>query len=145
MIVFITCKKMGLESLSQYDPLYGARPLRRAIMRYLEDTLAEQCLSKNLYPDTKIILRRKKVESTLMTYTNELEIEIDFSDVDSSLLTASDEKYITGKTIENKDIKSENESLPKSDSDINNPVFNFGKDEAENKTKDQARQFSIAN
>jgi ATP-dependent Clp protease ATP-binding subunit ClpA len=27
-------------------PLYGARPLRRAIMKYLEDTLAEQCLSK---------------------------------------------------------------------------------------------------
>jgi ATP-dependent Clp protease ATP-binding subunit ClpC len=30
-----------------YDPIYGARPLRRAIMKYLEDTLAEQCLSKN--------------------------------------------------------------------------------------------------
>jgi ATP-dependent Clp protease ATP-binding subunit ClpC len=29
-----------------YDPLYGARPLRRAIMKYLEDTLAAQCLSK---------------------------------------------------------------------------------------------------
>merc|ERR1711957_627947 len=32
-----------------YDPLYGARPLRRAIMKYLEDSLAEQCLSKTLY------------------------------------------------------------------------------------------------
>nr|YP_003734622.1 Clp protease ATP binding subunit [Kryptoperidinium foliaceum]ADI40407.1 Clp protease ATP binding subunit [Kryptoperidinium foliaceum] len=68
-----------------YDPIYGARPLRRAIMKYLEDTLAEQCLSKTLYPNTKIIVTRKKVEGTLLTYTNELEVEIDFSDVDPSL------------------------------------------------------------
>jgi ATP-dependent Clp protease ATP-binding subunit ClpC len=73
-----------------YDPIYGARPLRRAIMKYLEDTLAEQCLSKTLYPNTKIIVTRKKVEGTLLTYTNELEVEIDFSDVDPNLLeTAS--------------------------------------------------------
>ena len=69
-----------------YDPIYGARPLRRAIMKYLEDTLAEQCLSKTLYPNTKIYVRRKKVDGTLMTYTNELEVEIDFSDVDPILL-----------------------------------------------------------
>jgi ATP-dependent Clp protease ATP-binding subunit ClpA len=74
-----------------YDPIYGARPLRRAIMKYLEDTLAEQCLSKTLYPNTKIHVRRKKVEGTLMTYTNELEVEIDFSDVDPNLLEESKE------------------------------------------------------
>ena len=28
-----------------YDPEYGARPLRRAISRYLEDTLSEEILS----------------------------------------------------------------------------------------------------
>merc|ERR1712127_278389 len=66
---------------------YGARPLRRAIMKYLEDTLAEQCLSKTLYPNTKIIVSRKKAEGTLLTYTNEL--EVDFSDVDPSLLENS--------------------------------------------------------
>ena len=69
-----------------YDPIYGARPLRRAIMKYLEDTLAEQCLSKNLYPNTKVYVHRKKLEGSLLTYTNELEVEIDFSDVDSNLL-----------------------------------------------------------
>ena len=74
-----------------YDPIYGARPLRRAIMKYLEDTLAEQCLSKTLYPNTKIIVRRKKVEGTLLTYTNELEVEIDFADVDPQLLENSTE------------------------------------------------------
>jgi ATP-dependent Clp protease ATP-binding subunit ClpC len=72
-----------------YDPIYGARPLRRAIMKYLEDTLAEQCLSKTLYPNTKILVRRKKVAGTLLTYTNELEVEIDFSDVDPQLLENS--------------------------------------------------------
>jgi ATP-dependent Clp protease ATP-binding subunit ClpC len=72
-----------------YDPLYGARPLRRAIMKYLEDTLAEQCLSKTLYPNTIIHVSRKKVEGTLMTYTNELEVEVDFSDVDPNLLDKS--------------------------------------------------------
>jgi ATP-dependent Clp protease ATP-binding subunit ClpC len=69
-----------------YDPIYGARPLRRAIMKYLEDTLAEQCLSKTLYAGTKIHVRRKKIEGTLMTYTNEIEVEVDFSDVESHLL-----------------------------------------------------------
>jgi hypothetical protein len=28
-------------------------------LKYLEDTLAEQCLSKTLYPNTKIIVSRK--------------------------------------------------------------------------------------
>jgi ATP-dependent Clp protease ATP-binding subunit ClpC len=74
-----------------YDPIYGARPLRRAIMKYLEDTLAEQCLSKTLYPNTKIIVRRKKVDGTLLTYTNELEVEIDLSDVDPQLVQDSSE------------------------------------------------------
>ena len=78
-----------------YDPIYGARPLRRAIMKYLEDTLAEQCLSKVLYPNTKIIVSRKKVEGTLLTYTNELEVEIDFSDVDPSLLKTDDQLVST--------------------------------------------------
>jgi ATP-dependent Clp protease ATP-binding subunit ClpC len=82
-----------------YDPIYGARPLRRAIMKYLEDTLAEQCLSKTLYPNTKIIVTRKKVEGTLLTYTNELEVEIDFSDVDPSLLEDMPEKDLVESKI----------------------------------------------
>jgi hypothetical protein len=75
--------------------MYGARPLRRAIMKYLEDTLAEQCLSKTLYPNTKIYVRRKKVEGTLMTYTNDIEVEVDFSDVDPNLLDASSNEEIS--------------------------------------------------
>ena len=92
-----------------YDPIYGARPLRRAIMKYLEDTLAEQCLSKTLYPNTKIIVTRKKVEGTLLTYTNELEVEVDFSDVDPTLLENLDE-------IEKQAIGSKSQTLGASDS-----------------------------
>ena len=82
-----------------YDPIYGARPLRRAIMKYLEDTLAEQCLSKTLYPNTKIIVTRKKVEGTLLTYTNELEVTVDFSDVDPNLLESPTAIDTTESTI----------------------------------------------
>ena len=108
-----------------YDPIYGARPLRRAIMKYLEDTLAEQCLSKTLYPNTKIHVRRKKVEGTLMTYTNELEVEIDFSDVDPSLLDESPETTIesVGASLE-----SENSNAPQNSSDYNEPKVGLGTD-----------------
>jgi len=111
-----------------YDPIYGARPLRRAIMKYLEDTLAEQCLSKTLYPNTKIIVSRKKVEGTLLTYTNELEVKVDFSDVDPSLLESSinsENDSVVSVTTENSDIDnselnqnsdSENQNLTKSNS-----------------------------
>jgi ATP-dependent Clp protease ATP-binding subunit ClpC len=31
-----------------YDPMYGARPMRRAVERYLEDPLAEELLRGNV-------------------------------------------------------------------------------------------------
>ena len=94
-----------------YDPIYGARPLRRAIMKYLEDTLAEQCLSKTLYPNTKIHVRRKKVENTLMTYTNELEVEIDFSDVDPNLLDKSENENSQIKSSLTANLSNSNEGI----------------------------------
>merc|ERR1712032_438149 len=66
-----------------YEPIYGARPLRHAIMKHLEDNLAEQCLSKNLYPNTKIIVRRKTVVGSPHNYKNELEVEVNFDEVDT--------------------------------------------------------------
>jgi len=39
-----------------YNPAYGARPLRRAVMRLLEDNLAEEVLSENIkMGDTAIV------------------------------------------------------------------------------------------
>jgi ATP-dependent Clp protease ATP-binding subunit ClpC len=37
-----------------YDPVYGARPLRRTIQKYVEDPLAEEILSGKIASD-KII------------------------------------------------------------------------------------------
>ena len=66
-----------------YDPIYGARPLRRAVMRLLEDTLAQQCLSKTLYPGTRLIVTR--VKKSDYAYTDEVEVEVDYRDVDPQL------------------------------------------------------------
>ncbi len=44
-------------------------------------------------------MTRKKVEGTLLTYTNELEVEIDFSDVDPSLLENMPEKDLVESKI----------------------------------------------
>ena len=56
------------------DPLYGARPLRRVIMHYLEDQLAERCLSEDLKPGTSIIVTRKTLKQlkTEMKTTKEV-------------------------------------------------------------------------
>jgi len=37
-----------------YDPQYGARPMRRAVERYLEDTLAEEILRSQVQPGEPI-------------------------------------------------------------------------------------------
>ncbi len=109
-----------------YDPIYGARPLRRAIMKYLEDTLAEQCLSKTLYPNTKIIVTRKKVEGTLLTYTNELEVEVDFSDVDPSLLedSTNNESEPVAALNQSSATEDSNREDQDSDSDLNSDMLN---------------------
>ena len=118
-----------------YDPVYGARPLRRAIMKYLEDTLAEQCLSKTLYPNTKIIVSRKKVEGTLLTYTNELEVEVDFSDVDPNLL-GNEEK------IEKQPVATLTNSIESSDSDLTvSDVSELTEDSSNSSPKGKASRF----
>jgi ATP-dependent Clp protease ATP-binding subunit ClpC len=37
-----------------YDPMYGARPMRRAVERYLEDPLAEEILKGSLQPNEPV-------------------------------------------------------------------------------------------
>merc|ERR1711957_24011 len=69
-----------------YDPVYGARPLRRAVMRVLEDTLAQQCLTKTLYPKTRLLVTRVKKGDSMFDYTDEVQVEVDYSSVDPRLL-----------------------------------------------------------
>ena len=37
-----------------YDPQYGARPMRRAVERFLEDPLAEELLRGNVKPGDQV-------------------------------------------------------------------------------------------
>ena len=110
-----------------YDPIYGARPLRRAIMKYLEDTLAEQCLSKTLYPNTKIIVNRKKVKGTLLTYTNELEVKIDFSNVDPGLLKDNEKNLNESLLDNNSDLKNSTVSDSQLEPNSNSKASRFFK------------------
>jgi ATP-dependent Clp protease ATP-binding subunit ClpB len=51
---------MAKEFLSEqgYDPVYGARPLKRAIQRYLQDPLALKILSGEFGPGSTIQVDR---------------------------------------------------------------------------------------
>jgi C-terminal, D2-small domain, of ClpB protein./UvrB/uvrC motif./ATPase family associated with various cellular activities (AAA)./Clp amino terminal domain./AAA domain (Cdc48 subfamily). len=39
-----------------YDPEYGARPLRRALQKYVEDLLSEELLKKTIVPGQKVLI-----------------------------------------------------------------------------------------
>src|SRR5438445_3515969 len=45
-----------------YDPAMGARPLRRAIQRLIEDPLADFVLGRSLEPGSTIVVKRKNDE-----------------------------------------------------------------------------------
>jgi len=76
-----------------YDPIYGARPLRRSITKFLEDKLAEACLTNVLHEGTIINVTQKikpniygsrPIYSPVFNdiYTSEISVEFDYSNVD---------------------------------------------------------------
>jgi ATP-dependent Clp protease ATP-binding subunit ClpC len=50
-----------------YDPAMGARPLRRAIQRHIEDPLADFVLGAELTPGSTIMVDRKGDEEVNIT------------------------------------------------------------------------------
>ena len=50
-----------------YDPTMGARPLRRAIQRYIEDPLADFVLGRELEAGSTILVDRKNEEEVDIT------------------------------------------------------------------------------
>jgi ATP-dependent Clp protease ATP-binding subunit ClpC len=50
-----------------YDPAMGARPLRRAIQRHIEDPLADFVLGAELTPGSTIMIDRKGEEEVDIT------------------------------------------------------------------------------
>ncbi len=49
-----------------YDPIFGARPLKRAIQRFLEDPLSEEILKGRFPPDSKISIELNKTSDALI-------------------------------------------------------------------------------
>ena len=85
-----------------YDPIYGARPLRRSITKFLEDKLAEACLSNVIHEGTQINVKQqikpsvygnRPVYSPIFDdiYTSEILVEFDYSNVDFSEIHNEDE------------------------------------------------------
>ena len=72
-----------------FDPIYGARPLRRAVMRLLEDNLAQEFLSKSLYPKTKIIIDADLEDNII--------VNVDYSRVDPKLRKDEEKIEVTTK------------------------------------------------
>jgi len=72
-----------------FDPIYGARPLRRAVMRLLEDNLAQEFLSKALYPKTKIIIDADLEDNII--------VNVDYSRVDPKLRKDEEKVEVTSK------------------------------------------------
>ena len=50
-----------------YDQQYGARPLKRAIQKYLEDELAEMIINSKLLPGDTIKVDFDKTENKIQT------------------------------------------------------------------------------
>jgi ATP-dependent Clp protease ATP-binding subunit ClpC len=50
-----------------YDPTMGARPLRRAIQRFIEDPLADFVLGRELEPGSTILVDRKNGDEVDIT------------------------------------------------------------------------------
>ena len=58
----IEINKSAAEFLAEkgYDPKFGARPLKRAIQKYVEDPLAEELLLAHFKEGDKIVVKHKK-------------------------------------------------------------------------------------
>jgi len=66
MILELTDEARDLLIVKGYDPDYGARPMRRAVERFLEDPLAEALLRSDIKPgDTVKVVRRGETEELL--------------------------------------------------------------------------------
>jgi ATP-dependent Clp protease ATP-binding subunit ClpC len=103
-----------------YDPIYGARPLRRSITKFLEDKLAEACLSNIIHEGTEInvtqqikpnVYGNRPVYAPVFDdiYTSEILVEFDYSNVDFARVQKDKEQKDTTEGTDKKSkIQAEN-------------------------------------
>jgi len=77
-----------------YDPAMGARPLRRAIQRFIEDPLADFVLGRTLEPGSRILVGHKAADGEGETTEGEPEVDIVVvpPDIDASAVTVPPEE-----------------------------------------------------
>jgi ATP-dependent Clp protease ATP-binding subunit ClpC len=61
----LTSKAKEFLAEKGYNPTFGARPLKRAIQKYLEDPLAEEILRGQFAGDCHVTVDRKEGEDKL--------------------------------------------------------------------------------
>ncbi len=88
-----------------YDPQYGARPLRRAIQKYVEDPMAEAILTKDLEEGAKITVDYKDgaEELNFKTRKPRKKKELETSGDDAAAETPATEEEATPETPEASD------------------------------------------
>lgn len=70
----LTDKARDFIADSGYDPQFGARPLKRAIQKYLEDELAELILSNALTPGNEVVVDFDSDTKKIITAVNTLSL-----------------------------------------------------------------------
>lgn len=62
----LTEQAMDFIAEKGFDKQYGARPLKRAIQKYVEDLLAEEIINGNILPEDTILLDKKEDQEELI-------------------------------------------------------------------------------
>lgn len=75
-----------------FDEKYGARPLKRALQKYIEDELAEEVLKNNLTPGTKVEVDFDEENKKLKFTFSEGERVIDEKFLDKPVINTEDEE-----------------------------------------------------
>ena len=60
----VTPEAKNLLADEGYDPSFGARPLKRAIIRLVETPVSRKIIGGEILPDTKLVIDRKGDELT---------------------------------------------------------------------------------
>jgi ATP-dependent Clp protease ATP-binding subunit ClpC len=81
-----------------YDPAMGARPLRRAIQRFIEDPLADFVLGRSLEPGSTILVGRKGRDQ-LVEGESEVDLVVIPPDVSAEAVTVPPDEQ-TAETVE---------------------------------------------
>ncbi|MFP4368050.1 MAG: ATP-dependent Clp protease ATP-binding subunit [Candidatus Kapaibacterium sp.] len=83
-----------------YDEKYGARPLRRALQRYVEDELAEEVLRGNLNPGSEIKGYLDHDKNKIIFEFTEGDKQIDEKDLDKPLIDTESSEAEDSETVE---------------------------------------------